>query len=447
MTIYIKAGMNENLTAAFGAWAGFNLPQLPKMCFNDGGEFKGDWLQDRCGLVRAFNDNSSNGGNGGSGPEGWILPAGKGGTLLARPPVKVDFLGTLPGFQPDPDLSDKANERGRKLYEHQAEENEALLKKAVFILSQSATGRHLLEEMTKEGYRISFDDSMTGSRGAGGLCDPQNRQIVLKSSHDPEYIALVLGHEAVHALQHSRYNVFPSSSYRPEEGIALSFAIEADAYAQQTQIAFELAQGDPAGPKNQLTLKGPLHQMQKRFPNIVKAAEKTLGEPGALVNGALAATAFQGFYDNPYLRTFYEDGHMEWVRAYAPRLMSGPTFRRHFEEDAALSTVATRLMHRGRPYLATHAPSLDLAHARYSGVTAVTERKLKAFYKQFLPARPTPVFKRYGVHMKNAVAWVLGMVSESGAAVIMEPSLKKKPNPAPPKNPSAGGLRRRFGGR
>ena len=441
-----------HLAAAFRLRTGFILPQNRKMCFNVFGEFGGHWLQnhsERERLVRAFNYNSSNDNPPGFNADGWFIPAGKDGQSLARPPVKINYLGTLPAFAPEPRLPADVNKRRQSLYEHQSKENQELLDKALFILSQSTTGRHLLEEMTKLGYRVSFDDRMTGSKGAGGLCDPLNKQIVLKSSHDAEYIALVLGHEAVHALQHSKYNVFPSSSYKPESGIALSFAIEADAYAQQTQIAFELAHGDPKGPLNQITYKGPLHQMQKRFPNIVKAAEKTLGEKGALESGALVASAFQGFYDNPYLRTFYEDGHMEWVRLYAPRLLDGPSFRKHFDEDANHVEMAERLMHRGKPYLKQHAPSIDLADPRYAGVTAETERKLKSFYKTHKSGAPVPSIKRYGVHMKNAVAWVLGLVSESGAAVIMDAPKKTAANPPvakkPPAPPSAG-LGKRFNG-
>lgn len=440
----------QHLAAAFRLRSGFVLSQRQKMCFNVIGDFRGGWLhnhQSRKGIVKAFNYNAPNDNPPGLNADGWFVPAGKDGKSLARLPVKVNYLGTLPAYQPDPRLPTDVNKRRQSLYEHQSKENDALLHKAIFILSQSTTGRHLLEEMTKAGYRITFDDRLTDSKGAGGLCDPLNKQIVLKSSHDAEYIALVLGHEAVHALQHSKYNVFPSSSYKPESGIALSFAIEADAYAQQTQIAFELAHGDPDGPQNQMTYKGPLHQMQKRFPNIIKAAEKTLGEKDALKNGALVASAFQGFYDNPYLRTFYEDGHMEWVKLYAPRLMGTP-FRKHFEEDANHKEITERLMHKGKPYLKIHAPSLDLADARYSGVTAETERKLKTFHKTFRSGSPTPSFKRYGVHMKNAVAWVLGLVSEGGAAVIMEPSqkaMKKPPAKKPPAPPSAS-LGRRFNG-
>ncbi len=419
------------LAAEFRLRGSFALLEKQEMWFNRLGEIGGGWLQHQRKeeLVRAFNYSSSNDNPPAANPDGWIIPAGKDGKSLARPPIKVNYIGTQPAFKTDKRLSDDENKRLQALYDHRAQENEDVLKKAIFILSQSATGRHLLEEMTKEGFRISFDDRLTGSKGAGGLCDPLNKMIVLKSSHDPEYIALVLGHEAVHALQHSKYDVFPSSAHRPEAGIALSFAIEADAYAQQTQIAFELAHGDPDGPKNQLTFKRALHQMSKRFPNIVKAAEKTLGEKGALKNGALVAAAFQGFYDNPYLRTFYEDGHMEWVHSYAPRILSGfGNGRKHFTQGTNPAEIAGRLMHRGKPYLKTHAPSINLGDPRYAGVTDVTEKKLKNFYRQFRANDPVPEIKRYGVHMKNAVAWVLGLLSESSAAVIMDPPKTRKPS-------------------
>ena len=39
-----------------------------------------------------------------------------------------------------------------------------------------------------------------------------------------------------------------------------------------------------------------------------------------LQNGASVAAAYEAFYDNFYLRTFYEDAHIEWAETYAPKL-------------------------------------------------------------------------------------------------------------------------------
>lgn len=321
---------------------------------------------------------------------------------LARPPVAVNFAGTVAHEKPDPfspaeQLRLRAEEMQRQL-----KHNAAVLEKAVFILSQSPTGRSLLEEMTREGYKIVFDDRRTGERGAGGLCDPNDKMIILHAHNDAEYLALLLGHEAVHAVQNTRHDLFPSTRHRPETGIQLSFAIEADAYAQQMQIALELSCGDPEGPPDQIRFQEPLRQMQKRFPDILKAATDAMQKKDALKNGATVAAAFQAFYDNFYLRTFYEESHMEWANLCAPKIKgSFPWLQKHFTKNIDSAWLKDRIQHKGVAYLNIHAPELDLDDARHAGLTAKTVELIKTFYKKFLPRETPPVLKQFGSYIKD----------------------------------------------
>lgn len=343
----------------------------------------------------------------------------------ARPTVEVDFLGTVNHEKPDPYLSQSEQDRRREALLLQAEKNELVLQKALFILSQSATGRDVLEQMSKEGYRVVFDDRRTGERGAGGLCDPSDKMIILRAHDDPEYLALLIGHEAVHAVQNTRHDLFPSTKHKPEVGIRMSFAIEADAYAQQAQIALELAYGDPDGPESQIRFQGPLRQMRQRFPDIIRAAEKVLNHPEALKNGASVAAAFQAFYDNFHLRTFYEDAHLDWANTYAPKLKGPfPRLQRHFSKDVDSQWIKDRIQHRGLPYLNIHAPNLNFDDARHAGVTDVSAKKIEAFYEKHLGKQKAPRLKSFGVHMKDAVRWVLGL---SGSTSVV---FKNPPPPA-----------------
>ena len=279
--------------------------------------------------------------------------------------------------------------------------------------------------MTKEGYRIVFDDRRTGDRGAGGLCDPSEKLIILKGHDNPEYLALLLGHESVHAVQNTRHDLFPSTRHKPEVGIKMSFAIEADAYAQQSQIALELAYGDPQGPADQLKMRGPLLQMRERFPDIIKAAEKVLIDDKALQNGATVAAAFEAFYDNFYLRTFYEDAHIDWANQYAPRLKgSFPWLQRHFSKDTDSQWIKDRIQHRGKSYLNDHLPHMTFDDARHSGLTEVTGKKVQKFYKNHMKG-DAPELKTFGVHMRDAADVLCGLVSGIHAIV--------KPGVAPPK--------------
>jgi hypothetical protein len=362
------------------------------------------------------------------------VPPGRGdwtvevpGQGWARPPVQVDFIGTINNEKPDPFASEAARKKRQRQLEHEAEQNAQALEKAVFILSQSPTGRDVLEQLTKEGYRIVFDDRRTGDRGAGGLCDPSDKLIILRGHDNPEYLALLLGHESVHAVQNTRHDLFPSTRHRPEVGIKMSFAIEADAYAQQSQIALELAYGDPAGPKDQLRMEGPLMQMRERFPDIIRAAERVLINDKALQNGATVAAAFEAFYDNFYLRTFYEDAHIEWAETYAPKLKgSFPWLQRHFTKDTDSQWIKDHIQHRGKSYLNEHLPHMSFDDRRHSGVSDVTAKRIKNFYHNHLQKEPEPLLQRFGVHMRDAAELVLGLTTSIHAV------LKERDDPTKP---------------
>ena len=357
----------------------------------------------------------------------------KPGHGYARPPVEVDFAGTIVTEKPDPFATPAQKARRQKQIDKEVEQNAKVLEEAVYILSQSPTGRDVLEQMTKEGYKIVFDDRRTGDRGAGGLCDPTDKLIILRGHDNPEYLALLLGHESVHAVQNTRHDLFPSTRHRPEVGIKLSFAIEADAYAQQSQIALELAYGDPEGPEDQVRFEGPLLQMRERFPDIIKAAEKVLLNETALQNGATVAAAFEAFYDNFYLRTFYEDSHIEWADTYAPKLKgSFPWLQRHFSKDVDSDWIKDRIQHRGKSYLNDHLPHMTFDDARHSGLTDVTAKKIRKFYKDHMK-EDAPALKRFGVHMQDAAELVLGLTASIHAIFKANDDPTKPTLRTPPK--------------
>lgn len=375
-------------------------------------------------VFNAVNDNQSLGND-------WVISAGKQQKKLKRPPVKVNYLGSIADYEPDPLADPKVNQQNEAYFKQYITNNDRVLKQAIDILSQSRTGRYLLEEMTKEGYRIAFDDRRTGAHGAGGLCDAANKLLALRSEKDPYYVALVIGHEAVHALQNAKSDIFPSSLHKPEEGIKLSFAIEADAYAQQVQMALELSYGDSKGPANQIKYDQPLQQMRKRFPDIVKAAEKSFMDAKDLESGLVCAAAFEAFYENPRLRTFYEDAHIQWANMYAPRLMQNKTQqKRNFSKSVKSQHVKSHLLHLGKPYVENVFPKLDLNDEKHSGLSKETCAEVQTFYQSFKPNARPPKLKQFGVHMKDAVSWVLGWSSKTGSVVV-----KNKNNTPPAKPP------------
>lgn len=315
-----------------------------------------------------------------------------------QPPIQVPFIGTI-----HPDADDAAPTPERLVARVQEEAaNLALFTDAITLLSQSPTGADLLKRMAAEGYSVVFDDKRTGDHGAGGLCDPSEKMIVLKSGEDPAYLALLIGHEAVHALQNRHDGLFPSSSHRPETGIRLSFAIEADAYAQQTIIALELARGTGDGPRH----SEPLRQMRLRFPELVQAAEKAARKPDALETGAATYAVFEAFYDNYYLRSFYEASHVEWVENFAKEAEGGSNdhhLRRSFNRKVEGEWIKSRIMQNGKAYLKTHGKDINLDDPRYCGVTQKTADDVQKFYDTHLPRHKTPKLPIYGLFIPASV--------------------------------------------
>jgi hypothetical protein len=331
---------------------------------------------------RFFNPNPPSG-------EGWSLPVMK-GKGLARPPVPVKFFGTV---------AKKDDQKNKKQKHARAEKNKNLINQAVFILSQSTTGRALLEHLTEKKYHIVFDDDKMNAGNMTGLCDPAKKLVYLGGTEDVEILALVLAHEAAHAMQNEQKNLFPTSAHRPDAAIRLSFAIEADAYAHQMQCALELFHGDPGGPGNQVIFPGALAKMRKSHPEIAQAAEEVLKrDPKALENGAVMAASFLGFYEDDKMREFYESMHMDFCDEYAGKHKKGSasqsfTASSSFSREVDSDWIKDRIAHQGRPYLKQHLPTLDFHNMHYSGLHLATVQRIAKFYKEHLPSRTVPRMK------------------------------------------------------
>ena len=275
------------------------------------------------------------------------------------------------------------------------------LKAAVHLLSQSTTGNDLLVRLHKAGYKLVFDAKTVDARQASGLCDTAARLIVLRPQADLNALALTIAHEAVHALQEADSSLLPSARLRPDVMIRMAFAIEADAYAQQVQVAFELA--DTAGGK-QAVSHDPLRLMRERFPDLTKAASRTAREEGAVNDGRVVASAFNAFYDSFYLRSYYEKAHLDWMESFAAR-QSEKTKRpasalaRYFTQDVSSADIKRDLTWRGVSYLTKHRPDIDFATPRYSGISRPSLERLAVFYAKHLPARRKPEAPSFGLYV------------------------------------------------
>lgn len=306
----------------------------------------------------------------------------------------------------------------------QAARNLATLSAALALLAHSPTGCDLVRQLAAAGYSVVFDDARTAARGASGLCEPASKTIVLKSMNDRDTLALLLAHEAVHALQNARAeDMLPSARHRPETVFRLAFAIEADAYAQQVQVAFELS-------RNQVAQR-PLLLTRARFPGLVRAGDRILQDVAAqnhdqgrsaIADGRLMAGLFSAFYDDFALRSYYERVHLDFITSFAAarknKSSAGaadeePTARAAFERaagglgdffrrDMTGQRLKSLLVWRGQAYLAHHRPDLDFSAPRFSGLSAPTRAAVEDFYKTFLSGRKMPALTTFGLYVASS---------------------------------------------
>lgn len=313
-----------------------------------------------------------------------VRPRDKKGTL--RLPIIVNFGGTVWAT----DCKSSATERQSKVAHNQRN-----LQDAVLILSQSPTGRFLLEMMTLMGFKVVFDDEHTSNNRARGLCDMANKKIYLHSNDDIYMLALVLAHESVHACQSLHCLLQPNDSYRIDQGIRLSFAIEADAHAQQAQVALELAYGDIKRSREQVLFPEALVAMRASYPDMMRAVELRVHDHNDIQSGIAVAAAFEEFYSSASLRDYYEDRHITWACERAEEMSRrNPTMRGRFF-DTLSDRMADMLTWQGKNYIQTHLPSLKFDDIRHSGFGEKTISRIHDFYEEYLPAEQRPVVRKY----------------------------------------------------
>lgn len=324
-------------------------------------------------------------------------------TLPQAPALELPYAGTIGG-------SDAQDARNLDTLTH-----------ALGLLAHSPTGRDLMVALAAVGYKVVFDDARTAAHGASGLCDPASKTIILKSQDDRDTLALLLAHEAVHALQNARSDdLLPSARHRPETLFRLAFAIEADAYAQQVQVAFELSRLQ--------VVQRPLLLMRSRFPGLVRAGDRVLQDAAdrdhdqgrsAMADGRLMAGLFSAFYDDFSMRSYYERAHLDFITAFADKRKldqikdddGGARGSFHqaasglsdlFRRDMSSDRLKSLLLWRGQPYLQQQRADLDFASPRYAGLSAPTRTAVEIFYKTYLPGRKMPELATFGLYVVSA---------------------------------------------
>ncbi len=348
----------------------------------------------------------------------WNIPGGKNGKQLMRAPIDTWYGGSE-----DAETPSQEREVERKFH------------KAVHILSQSRTGRYLLQAAIQHDYMILIDDAQCSEDQVYGLCDPVDKTITMicNEADSVEEMAIILAHELTHAMQFSTTQPAPGEEYSIYDDVLICWAREADAVAHELQVACELAMGDPNGPvnqyKNDKCLKNLMAGGKYSQKAVQQALELITDNPENLDNGAILTVGFEYFYTDHQLKKSYEAGVMGFYRAKMHRNDNKPknlwtrmkeavdTYRLDRELKPAFNMVAHKefskeisnkelrksQVHMGSSYLDKHLPDFNFRDIDHGAVSAKTKQKMIEFYgnrkgyeKLAKQAKSLPTYKNVG---------------------------------------------------
>lgn len=265
-----------------------------------------------------------------------------------------------------------------------ARANLNLVETALLILSQSKTGRALLQAAKKDDYLIVVNPAVVGGAGkeheadAQASADVENRLINLRCNADPLTLAMRIAHELAHVTQAQAGLVLGVTRDHPVSAIRQLLAQEADARAYEMKVAIELAKPSPDEPADRLS-----------FPDALDAAAESVGNSfgkriadkirDRVMEGTFRAenamlAIFSAFYSSPGLRAHYEATILSGLQQKTPEELQCP---QSFQRFTSAQDIITALDSRGT-YLAT-APAhyIDLDDAQMMSASPATAAKLK----------------------------------------------------------------------
>lgn len=254
---------------------------------------------------------------------------------------------------------------------------ETTAEEAIFILSQSAAGRRLMQTAIAADYGVVFIDDP--DKNLRGYVDWEQKLVFLAKQSDPRLLALTLGHELAHVSQHvnggADINVIKD---HPLHALKKFLAIEADARAYEIRIALELEypakDEDPArirfsGIAQMAAQKVDIAVMPKLLDSIVPR----LGD-GSLTPDRAMAACFRAFYYDTALRATYENRIMTRIEGLDPALLAAPdSFARRTDSRAFMAALDGHDI----PYLQKNGDITQIDDPQLAAVCARTAARLQ----------------------------------------------------------------------
>lgn len=295
---------------------------------------------------------------------------------------------------------------------------ESTAEEAIFILSQSATGRRLMQSAMNADYGVIFIEDP--DKNLRGYVDWSHRNIFLAKEPDPRLLALTLGHELAHVSQHVNGGVdINVIEDHPLHALKKFIAIEADARAYEIKIALELEYGDTAS-LDTIRFKN-LAQMAAIktdigvMPQMVARIEQRMQE-GSITPDRIMAACFRAFYYDVGLRATYENRLMTRIEGLDKNILSSAQSFSRLTDSTAFTA---HLDAHDISYMRKNDAITNIDHPELAAICARTAERLQKIAAQ----RP--------VNDNNpAAAWTAPIYAPP--AEEQKPAPKPAPKPKPP---------------
>ncbi|NCO03463.1 MAG: hypothetical protein GW903_04655 [Alphaproteobacteria bacterium] len=225
--------------------------------------------------------------------------------FIARYPLEYDYRGTIPAYDPHKYKTREERIAAGMAHAVRDHQNRTLLKKAVFLLSQTDDGRRLLSMAQREGFHFVFDQDRMEKEGALGLCDYTKKQIPLAEGQTAENVALILKHELQHmddGKNGASYNI----NHTLTSALMCDRAKESNARVSEAIQCAESLNGNPRGPERQFRTSALFAELYKSWPHMAQIAHDNLALAKDGTWNNFARAVFDGYFQEQGTLDYYD---------------------------------------------------------------------------------------------------------------------------------------------
>ncbi|MCK5296565.1 MAG: hypothetical protein KAJ75_06720 [Alphaproteobacteria bacterium] len=244
------------------------------------------------------------------------------------------------------------------------------LKSIIENLSESFTGRLLLEKAKENNFRIEFAEGME----ALGSCDPSKKMIYLNPDNNKDNSTVTLAHELRHSVQFSNGMSLNIDTDDIKTQIQINRAMEADAEAHAGLVAWQLkSNGNDK----------PWEGFERDAPMVAKALKSEIikfgcGKINYNIIPEIQSAAFKGWYKDYEVREEYDQQHINLLKEMKD---DGIASNLTFDRACNVNIIVSKICRLGNEIYLTDSPEI-LNTKEMLGISKENINEIKLFFKE-----------------------------------------------------------------